>query len=174
MKVAPGLKTPPPLYNDGQWLERDSSWVVDSSGVWVDDKGRAYDAAKALDGEKGTYWNAQAKGQRQYNYNNWYFVLDLIKSHTLTRIAVNNYGDTTHDMAAFTLQKSQAGSPYSWVDVVSVDNVTGGTRQRQEFGGFQGTARYWRFVVTRTHSGYQPWLPELDFYGISRGVERCD
>ncbi|KAI8494032.1 hypothetical protein Bbelb_283790 [Branchiostoma belcheri] len=151
-----------------QWLERDSSWVVDSSGVWVDDKGRAYDAAKALDGEKGTYWNAQAKGQGQYNYNNWYFVLDLITSHTLTRIAVKNYGDTTHDIAAFTLQKSQAGSPYSWVDVVSVDNVTGGTRQRQEFGGFQGTARYWRFVVTRTHSGWQPWLPELNFYGILR------
>ncbi|XP_066299007.1 uncharacterized protein [Branchiostoma lanceolatum] len=63
-------------------------------------------------------------------------------------------------------------SPYNWEDVVSVDNVQGGTDRRQEFGGFQGTARYWRFLVTRTHSGTQPWLTELNFKGISATI-RC-
>ncbi|XP_078667235.1 uncharacterized protein LOC144909057 [Branchiostoma floridae x Branchiostoma belcheri] len=103
------------------------------------------------------------------NYNNWYIVLDIAAPLNLTRIAVNCNGDTNHDIAAFKLQSSQVGSPYSWEDVVSVDNVQGGTDQRQEFGGFQGTARYWRFVVTRTHGGWQPYLTELNLYSISPG-----
>ncbi|XP_019621165.1 PREDICTED: IgGFc-binding protein-like [Branchiostoma belcheri] len=148
----------------GIWLRRDSSWVVDSTGTpWVDN-GVTYDAAKALDGDTGTYWNVIDTGQ---NYNNWYIVLDIAAPQTLTRVAVNSHGDTTHDIAAFKLQSSQVGSPYSWEDVVSVDNVQGGTDQRQEFGGFQGTARYWRFVVTRTHGGWQPYLTELNLYSIS-------
>ncbi|KAI8508770.1 hypothetical protein Bbelb_138690 [Branchiostoma belcheri] len=156
----------------GQWLEQDSSWAVDSAGTpWVDENGGTYDAAKALDGDIGTYWNPQGK---ELYHNNWYIALDLMASYTLTRIAVNNFGDTTHDTAAFTLQKSQVGSPYTWEDVVSVDNVIAGTRQRQEFGGFRGTARYWRFVITRTYSGNQPWLPELDFYGFSRVISHDD
>eukprot|EP00058_Branchiostoma_floridae_P002780 XP_002588268.1 hypothetical protein BRAFLDRAFT_86716 [Branchiostoma floridae] len=146
----------------GVWLERDPSWVVDSAGTpWVNN-GVTYDAAKALDGDTGTYWNPGGMGQ---NYNNWYIVLDLTAPHTITRVAVNNIGDTAHDTAVFTLQKSQVGSPYSWEDVVTVTTVQGGTDQRQEFGGFQGTARYWRFLITETHSGWQPWLTELDFYG---------
>ncbi|XP_078683129.1 uncharacterized protein LOC144917204 isoform X3 [Branchiostoma floridae x Branchiostoma belcheri] len=149
---------------NGIWLQRDSSWVVDSTGTpWVDN-GVTYDVAKALDGNTSTYWNVIDTGQ---NHNNWYIVLDIAAPQTLTRIAVNSYGDTTHDIAAFKLQSSQVGSPYSWEDVVSVDNVQGGTDQRQEFGGFQGTARYWRFVVTRTHEGWQPYLTELNLYSIS-------
>ncbi|KAI8485169.1 hypothetical protein Bbelb_370940 [Branchiostoma belcheri] len=142
----------------GGWLTRDSSWVVSSAGTpWVNN-GVTYDAAKALDGDSATYWNPQ--GTDRYS-NNWYIILDLTAPHTLTRIALNNYGDTTHDIAAIRLQKSLSASPYNWEDVKSVGNVRGGTSQRQEFGGFQGTARYWRFVVTQTHSGYQPWLTEL-------------
>ncbi|XP_066263233.1 uncharacterized protein [Branchiostoma lanceolatum] len=147
----------------GLWLARQSSWVVDSSGTpWVNN-GVTYDAAKALDGNTGTYWNPQS----DQNFNNWYIVLDFAWSQTLTRIAVTNYGDTVHDVAAFTLQKSQIGSPYDWEDVVSVTNVQGGTDQRQEFGRFQETARYWRFLITRTHTGWQPWLTELNLYGFS-------
>ncbi|XP_078682392.1 polycystin-1-like protein 2 [Branchiostoma floridae x Branchiostoma belcheri] len=148
----------------GIWLRRDSSWVVDSTGTPFVDNGVTYDAAKALDGNTSTYWNVIDTGQ---NHSNWYIVLDIAAPQNLTRIAVNSYGDTTHDIAAFTLQKSQVGSPYSWEDVVSVDNVQGGTDQRQEFSGFQGTARYWRFVVTRTHEGWQPYLTELNLYSIS-------
>ncbi|XP_019617394.1 PREDICTED: uncharacterized protein LOC109464761 [Branchiostoma belcheri] len=149
---------------EGAWLRRDSSWVVDATGTpWVID-GVTHDAAKALDGNTGTYWNVKNSEQ---NYTNFYIVLDIAAPQTLTRIAVNCNGDTNHDIAAFKLQISQVGSPYSWEDVVSVDNVTGGTDQRQEFGGFQGTARYWRFVVTRTHGGWQPYLTELNLYSIS-------
>ncbi|XP_066275306.1 uncharacterized protein [Branchiostoma lanceolatum] len=101
-----------------------------------------------------------------WNYNNWHMILHLRAPKTLTRIAVNNYGDTHHDVAAFRLQKSQGRWPYSWEDVASVDTVQGGTDQRQEFGGFQGTARYWKFVITRTHSGWQPWLRELSLHRI--------
>ncbi|CAH1267495.1 CSMD3 [Branchiostoma lanceolatum] len=148
----------------GVRLPRDPSWIVDSTGTpWVDN-GVTYNAAKALDGDIGTYWNVIDTPQ---NHNNWYIVLDFTGPQTLTRIAVNSYGDTTHDIAAFKLQKSQSESPYNWEDAVSVDNVQGGTNQSQEFGGFQGTARYWRFVVTRTHEGWQPYLTELNFYGIS-------
>ncbi|XP_078670967.1 uncharacterized protein LOC144911067 isoform X2 [Branchiostoma floridae x Branchiostoma belcheri] len=149
----------------GQWLTRNSSWVVDSAGTtFVDGNGVIHDAAKALDGNIWTYWNPQ--DERLY-YNNWYIVLDLKTTHTLTRIALNNVGDTTHDIANFTLQ--MLGCLHNWEDVLTVTNVTAGTRQRQEFDGFQETARYWRFVITHSHSSYQPWLRELDFYGISQG-----
>ncbi|KAI8490983.1 hypothetical protein Bbelb_314020 [Branchiostoma belcheri] len=150
----------------GAWLRRNSSWVVNSTGTpWVNN-GVTYDAAKALDGDTGTNWNVIDTWR---NYNNWYIVLDIAAPKTLTRVAVNSYGDTRHDIAAFKLQSSQVGSPYSWEDVVSVDNVQGGTPIRQEFRGFQETARYWRFVVTRTHGGWQPYLTELNLYSISPG-----
>ncbi|KAI8489552.1 hypothetical protein Bbelb_327190 [Branchiostoma belcheri] len=150
----------------GVWLMRDPSWVVDSTGTpWVDENELGtYDAAKALDGNTGTYWNPQ--GIERY-HNNWYIALDLATTHTLTRIAVNSFGDTTHDMADFTLQKSQVGGPHIWEDVATVTGVKNGTDERQEFGGFLETARYWRFVVTRTNSGHQPWLRELNLYGTS-------
>ncbi|KAI8491012.1 hypothetical protein Bbelb_314310 [Branchiostoma belcheri] len=151
------------------WLRQDTSWVVNSTGTpWVIN-GVTHDAAKALDGDTNTYWNVMDTWR---NYNNWYIVLDIAAPLNLTRIAVNCNGDTNHDIAAFKLQSSQVGSPYSWEDVVSVDNVQGGTDQRQEFGGFQGTARYWRFVVTRTHGGWQPYLTELNLYSISPDCER--
>ncbi|XP_035697814.1 uncharacterized protein LOC118430887 [Branchiostoma floridae] len=137
------------------WLARDSSWVVDYTGGGV--------AAQALDGDDATFWNPH--GVERY-LNNWYIALDLTAPATLTRIAIDQYGDTRHDIAAFKLQTSQVGSPYDWKDVASFTNVQGGTDGRQEFGGFQGTARYWRFVVTETHKGFQPWLRELNFYGV--------
>ncbi|XP_035685327.1 uncharacterized protein LOC118421930 [Branchiostoma floridae] len=148
----------------GAWLTGKSSWVVDSAGTPYVSNGVTYDATKTLDGNTGTYWNPQGTG---IYYNNWYIVLDLSAPQTLTRIAVNNYGNTVHDIAAFSLQQSQVGSPYTWEDVGSFANVQGGTSRRQEFGEFQGTARFWRFVVTRTHSGHQPRLTELQLYGIS-------
>ncbi|XP_035658069.1 uncharacterized protein LOC118403460 [Branchiostoma floridae] len=148
----------------GVWMVRDPSWVVDSTGTpWAPGNGVTYDAAKALDGDTETFWNPQGV------WANWYIVLDLTASHTITRVAVNNYGDTIHDIADFTMQNSQVESPYNWEDVVTVTTVQGGTSQRQEFGGFQGTARYWRFLVTETHSGWQPWLKELDLYGLLPG-----
>ncbi|KAI8500095.1 hypothetical protein Bbelb_224120 [Branchiostoma belcheri] len=153
-----------PVCGIRKWLTRHSSWVVSSAGTPHVDNGVTYDAAKVLDGDSATYWNPRGMGR---NYNNWYIILDLTAPQTVTRIAVTNFGDTIHDIAAFRLQNSLSASPYTWEDVKVVGNVQGGTSQRQEFGGFQGTARYWRFVVTRTHSGWQPWLSELDFYGTS-------
>ncbi|XP_078577686.1 uncharacterized protein LOC144862773 [Branchiostoma floridae x Branchiostoma japonicum] len=151
------------------WLARDPSWAVDSAGTpYVGGNGVVYDAAKTLDGDTATYWNPGGTGQ---NYNDWWIVLDLAAAHTLSSVGITNAGDTNHDVAQFTLQKSGIGSPYNWEDVVSVTNVQGGTNQRQEFGGFEGTARYWRFLITRTHSGWQPWLRELDLFGIEAGCQ---
>ncbi|CAH1271112.1 PKD1L3 [Branchiostoma lanceolatum] len=128
----------------GAWLAGKSLWVVNSTGnLWVNN-GVTHDAAKVFDGNTATYWNPTGMGQ---NFNNWYIVLDLSAPQTLTLIAVNNYGDTVHDIASFTLLQSPSGSPYNWEDVVSVTNVQGGTDQRQEFGGFQATARFWKFVA---------------------------
>ncbi|CAH1271105.1 PKD1L3 [Branchiostoma lanceolatum] len=155
----------------GAWLAGNPSWVANSTGnLWVSN-GVTYDAAKVFDGNTRTYWNPTGMGQY---FNNWYIVLDLSAPQTLTRIAVNNYGDTIHDIASFTLLQSPSWSPYNWEDVVSVTNVQGGTDQRQEFGGFQATARFWKFVVTRTHSGYQPYLRELNLHGISSSEHSFD
>ncbi|XP_066264290.1 uncharacterized protein [Branchiostoma lanceolatum] len=151
---------------------QDPSWVVDSSGTpWVTG-GVTYDAGKTLDGDTGTFWNPL--GTAQYSSQN--MVLNLRLPYSLTQVALNNYGDVVHDVSAFTLQKSQVGIPYVWEDVLSVPNVQAGTSQRQEFDGFQETAQHWRFVVTQTASGWQPYLRELDFYGIPdpSGVENID
>ncbi|XP_035682731.1 uncharacterized protein LOC118420132 [Branchiostoma floridae] len=151
-----------------RWLKRDSSWVVESAGTPRVYNRVTYDAAKVLDGNTGTYWNPMTHTGRYFN--NWYIILDLAAPHTLTRIAINNRGDNDHDVAAFKLQKSQGNSPYNWEDVRSVSNVRKGTTQRQEFGGFRETAEYWRFVITRTHAGYQPYLKELNFQGFQAGA----
>ncbi|XP_078585929.1 uncharacterized protein LOC144867737 [Branchiostoma floridae x Branchiostoma japonicum] len=152
---------------DYRWLKRDSSWVVESAGTpWVNNR-VTYDATKALDGNTETYWNPTLAGRY---FNNWYIILDLAAPHTLIRIAINNRGDDDHDIAAFKLQKSQGNSPYNWEDVASFTNVMKGTTQRQSFGGFRDTAEYWRFVVTRTHAGYQPYLRELNFQGFQAGT----
>ncbi|XP_019622324.1 PREDICTED: LOW QUALITY PROTEIN: uncharacterized protein LOC109468522 [Branchiostoma belcheri] len=158
----PAVSKAPSTGSSPAWLRRDPSWVVDSAGTPWQNGGVTYDAAKALDGNMNTYWNPQKLRRR---FNNWYIVLDLKAPYTLSKIGINNFGDTAHDVKAFKLQKSQSGSPYNWEDVKSVGNVQKATRERQEFGGFQGTARYWRFVITRTYRGWQPWLRELNLYG---------
>ncbi|XP_019641283.1 PREDICTED: uncharacterized protein LOC109482870 isoform X1 [Branchiostoma belcheri] len=149
------------------WLRGSSTWVEGFSGTSYAANGVTYDPAKALDGNTATNWNPVGKDRY---YNDWYIVLDLEAAHKLTRIAVNNYGDTEHDVTAFTLQKSLSGSPYNWEDVVAVTDARVGTNQRQEFDGFEGTARYWKFTVKRTSSGWQPWLRDVNFYGISTEV----
>ncbi|XP_078589031.1 uncharacterized protein LOC144869531 isoform X2 [Branchiostoma floridae x Branchiostoma japonicum] len=145
-----------------EWLARDSSWVVDSSGTpWVSN-GVTHDAAKALDGVAGTYWNPVGTDRHSARH----IVLDLKEPHTLSRIALNNFGNTVHDIKAFKLQKSTLWSPFHWEDVVSVTDVEVGTDRRQEFGGFKATARYWRFLITETSEGWQPRLRELNLLGV--------
>ncbi|XP_066268834.1 uncharacterized protein [Branchiostoma lanceolatum] len=140
----------------GAWLKSDSSWVVGASGSGY----TTHPPDKAFDGWSGTFWNARSDSAKRY-----WIVLDLKVPHTLKRIAVNNFGDTAHDIAAFKLQKSEVGSPYNWEDVTTVTDVkAGGGDRRQEFGGFKGTARYWKFLVTKTH-GYQPWLRQVSLFG---------
>ena len=146
----------------------------------IRDKGIRFIASKALDGNTKTYWLAQP------NRNNLYIVIDLRAPHTLNRIAINNFGDlrappTLNRIAinnfgdikrgieAFRLQKSQVGSPYNWKDVMPVTYVQIGTDRRQEFGGFQETARYWRLLVIPVNSRFQPALRELNFYGFPSG-----
>ncbi|CAH1266208.1 Hypp3320 [Branchiostoma lanceolatum] len=107
---------------------QDASWILDStSGTPFGTN----NAAKVLDNNNGTYWNLSGA---THNYNNWSIVLDLTGPHTLTGVAVNNYGDIVHDITAFKLQRSRVGRPYNWEDVISVTNVKVETEQRQEFG----------------------------------------
>jgi len=132
------------------------SWVVSYSGTTG--------PGNALDGDTYSYWNPS--GVPQY-YNQWNFVLDLTARYTLSRVAISHIGDTTHDIKDFSLQKSLTGDPaYVWEDVTTVTDVEAGTDARQEYGGFRATARYWRLLISRTWSGYQPWVREVELYGV--------
>ncbi|XP_066290427.1 apolipoprotein(a)-like [Branchiostoma lanceolatum] len=146
----------------GEWLARDQSWAVGSSGTTYSLGGLTFDAGKVLDGDTDTFWNPD--GLERY-YNNWYVVLDLRVPYSLFRIGIANFGDAVHDIKSFTLQKSASGDPYSWQSVTSADDIVAGTNERQERGGFAATARYWRLIISRTHTGWQPWLLELELYG---------
>eukprot|EP00058_Branchiostoma_floridae_P028526 XP_002614017.1 hypothetical protein BRAFLDRAFT_67399 [Branchiostoma floridae] len=149
----------------GQWLERKSSWLWHYAGLIV----RNVEAKKVFDGDTETYWEPTLLEPT--------IMMDLRSPHTLTRVAVNNFGDTCHDIAAFKLQKNKPSRKhflnlFNWVDVVSVTDVKAGTKHRQEFGGFQETEQNWRFLVTKTHSCGNtqtnlPRLTELNFYTIS-------
>ncbi|XP_078687757.1 uncharacterized protein LOC144919944 [Branchiostoma floridae x Branchiostoma belcheri] len=145
-----------------EWLVRDQSWAVGSSGTPYSFGDITLDAGKMLDGDTDTYWNPY--GLERY-YNNWHVVLDLRVPYSLSSVGIINYGDDIHDIKAFTLQKSTSGEPYNWVNVTSEDDILAGTDQWQERGGFQATARYWRLLITQTHTGWQPWLLELGLYG---------
>ncbi|XP_035682444.1 cubilin homolog [Branchiostoma floridae] len=144
------------------WLPSRGSWIVDQTQTYDNNR-----ANRLFDVNDATYWNPVGPYITAPRYHNrWFFAMDLTVPHTLTRIRFKNYGDTTHDIRVFKLQMSQVGSPYDWDDVKSVTDVQAGTTAFQEFGSFQGTARYWKFLVTRTHEGYQPWAREVDFYGF--------
>eukprot|EP00058_Branchiostoma_floridae_P028519 XP_002614010.1 hypothetical protein BRAFLDRAFT_67406 [Branchiostoma floridae] len=149
----------------GQWLVRKSSWIWVSAGAPFVINGVSYDAGKVLDGDTETYW--EPAFTRLKVPKKWYIEMDLRTRRTLTRIAVNNYGDIWHDIAAFKLQKSHAWNSSNWEDVVIITDVKARTDHRQDFGCFQGTARYWKFLITRTHWGSWPRLRELNLYAIS-------
>ncbi|XP_078676619.1 uncharacterized protein LOC144913667 isoform X2 [Branchiostoma floridae x Branchiostoma belcheri] len=153
-----------------EWLTQDASWILDATGT---SPFRLDNAANALDGNNETYWNLSGA---TYGYNNWSIVLDLTEAHTITGIALNNYGDIVHDIAAFKLQRSRIGHPYNWEDVLFVNHVQVDTEERQEFGDFKKTARYWRFMVTDTLTDTQPWLRELNLrgYALDNKLEKRD
>ncbi|XP_078688578.1 polycystin family receptor for egg jelly-like isoform X2 [Branchiostoma floridae x Branchiostoma belcheri] len=153
-----------PIVTSDSWIPSSSSWVVDSAGT---PSGVVSDAGKALDGNSGTFWNPEELAQ---NYNNWYITLDLGASYSLSKIKFQNYGDTTHDVSAFALQKSSSSTPYVWGNVVSNSGVATGHNSFQEYAFTATSARYWKFIVTRTPNGYQPYLKELQFYGSGVAV----
>ncbi|CAH1272632.1 TNR [Branchiostoma lanceolatum] len=147
--------------------KRLSSWssveVVGSSGSsWADDV--AYGAGRTEDGNPLSHWRPMGSDR---DFNNWYVIYDIGNSSTVTKISLTNYGDTVHDVSAFRLQTSSNCGQYGWTDVMTVDDVEAGTRQAQEFGGFAASARYWRLIVTGTHSGWPPFLVEAGFPELS-------
>ncbi|CAL4065511.1 unnamed protein product [Meganyctiphanes norvegica] len=101
------------------------------------------------------YWNPNPKP--------WFVVFDLGKSHAVTSFQATNFGDTTHDMTAFKLESSE--DLESWTQVKTVDNVKTGTSGAQIFK-LSGTGRFWRFTVTATAEGFQPFLKRVAFFGF--------
>eukprot|EP00058_Branchiostoma_floridae_P012163 XP_002597651.1 hypothetical protein BRAFLDRAFT_77451 [Branchiostoma floridae] len=138
------------------WLKRDS-WVVYCKGKLL----AVCDATKALDGDTETYWEFLTPNSK---LSILYIIFDLTVPHTLSHIAINIFGHKKVDIAGFMLKKSQVGSPYKWEDVLPQTNVQRGTDKRQEFGGFQETARYWKIVVLPARLGRSA-IRELNLYG---------
>ncbi|CAH1268877.1 PLG [Branchiostoma lanceolatum] len=156
-----------PIAKSDSWLTSSSSWATESSGTPHTSGNYVSDAGKALDGDSNTYWNPTGLPR---NYDAWYFNLDFGGSVTLSKVKFQNHGDYGHDIAAFRL-KTSPSDPYSWTTVVSNDGVSARHSSFQEFAFTATSSRYWRFVVRRTHNGYQPWLRELQFYGSGAPID---
>ncbi|XP_078702536.1 uncharacterized protein LOC144928204 isoform X2 [Branchiostoma floridae x Branchiostoma belcheri] len=153
------------------WLVSDPSWAVLASGTPGLIDNRTFDARKTLDGDVTTHWDPAGS---RYD-NDWYIVLDLKSIHDISKIALTNYGDTTHDVTEFSLQASVTSSPYEWRDVLQVSDVQAGTNRSQVFGEFSVTSRYFKFTVTATQQGWQPWLREIRFFGAkTAGEGNCE
>ncbi|XP_066263629.1 uncharacterized protein [Branchiostoma lanceolatum] len=153
------------------WLQSDPSWAMLASGTPHVIDGVTFDAGKALDGDVTTHWNPT---DERY-FNDWYIILDLKSIHDISKIALTNFGDTKHDVTEFTLQASLTSSPYEWRDVVAISDVQAGTNRSQVFGEFTVTSRYFKFTVTATQQGWQPWLREIRFFGVkTAGEGNCE
>ncbi|XP_019646417.1 PREDICTED: uncharacterized protein LOC109486943 [Branchiostoma belcheri] len=152
-----------------RWLISSPEWAIDSAGTpWVHG-GVTYDAAKTLDMNLQTFWNPQGLAK---DFNQWHIIFNFGMAYTISRFSINNYGDTSHDIKAFKLQTSATAGPgYNWVDVLVVTDAAAGTHETQRFRGFAATSQYWRLYITATHTGWQPWLKEVGFYGMIAG--RC-
>ncbi|XP_035694513.1 uncharacterized protein LOC118428529, partial [Branchiostoma floridae] len=148
------------------WLQCSPSWAIDASGTPYVHNGVTYGPGQVLDGNPNTYWNPQ---QTSRNFNRWYIIFNFGKRYRLWGFRLSHYGDTTHDIKKFQLQWSAGNNPYDWKDALTVDEATAGTNNNQYFYGFGGTGQYWRLYITRTHSGYQPLLKEIGFYGMEAG-----
>ncbi|XP_078700024.1 uncharacterized protein LOC144926863 [Branchiostoma floridae x Branchiostoma belcheri] len=131
--------------------------VIGSSGTPM---APMYDAARTLDGDPETYWYP---ARLEQHFNHWYIVYDIGESHELSRIGLNNYGDTVHDVKEFTLQVSDSCDQPDWKDVLTVTDVAAGSNATQEFTGFMETSRYWRVLITETHTGWPPFLVGIEF-----------
>eukprot|EP00058_Branchiostoma_floridae_P010020 XP_002595508.1 hypothetical protein BRAFLDRAFT_69086 [Branchiostoma floridae] len=149
------------------WLQCSPSWAIDASGTPYVRNGVTYGPGQVLDGDSNTYWNPQGTSR---NFNRWYIIFNFGKRYRLWGFRLSNYGDTTHDIKKFQLQWSAGNNPYDWKDALTVDEATAGTNNDQYFYGFGGTGQYWRLYITRTHSGYQPNLKEIGFYGMEAGA----
>ncbi|XP_035674688.1 uncharacterized protein LOC118414621 [Branchiostoma floridae] len=152
---------------DYRWLDMKTVRVVGQSGYPHASGGVTYGAEKTVDGNVGTWWNAQ--GTNRW-HNNWYIAYDLGAPFTVTKVALINFGDSAHDVKKFQMLKSERKMPWSWSFAMSAINVRDSTDALQEFGGFRETAQYWLFIVKETHSGYQPWLKEVQFHGFTTVV----
>ncbi|KAI8496093.1 hypothetical protein Bbelb_259340 [Branchiostoma belcheri] len=140
------------------WVYSSQDWAIDATTtVWPDTNG----PDKVLDYVKDTFWKPSGTGP-------WYIIFDLLTPHTLSNIAIRNYGDVTHDITAFTFQTSASNDPYNWTDVVAFEESS--SLLPDDFpivGGFAATSRYWRLFITATDpDNSPPWLRDVELYGI--------
>ncbi|CAL4130444.1 unnamed protein product, partial [Meganyctiphanes norvegica] len=112
-----------------------------------------------------TYWNPQGLPT---GYSNYFIVFDFKSLHLVTKLHIINFGDNEHDVTAFKLESSCDGG--NWTDVARFFSQPG-TRTKQKFGRFVSMNRYWRFTITDTVHGQQPWLVEVGFYGARMGFD---
>ncbi|KAI8504399.1 hypothetical protein Bbelb_175170 [Branchiostoma belcheri] len=146
------------------WIEKDTSWAIESTGHPHVTARMTYDAGKVLDGRVNTLWNPGGMGRY---HNNWYIIFDFKQFYQISTVRIRNYGDWTHDVTRFVFQASYKTDPsYDWMDVVRGELEDTRNNLQQEFGGFSATARFWRLLIKETGNGYQPWLCEVDFFGF--------
>lgn len=90
----------------------------------------------------------------------WWVTFDLGAATAIDGFGLWNSGKGSWDVAQFSLQTAAAaGGP--WANV-SNSTKTSQTKdgELQVFEGFEATARFWRWWITKT-AGNQPWVKEV-------------
>ncbi|CAL4065140.1 unnamed protein product, partial [Meganyctiphanes norvegica] len=138
------------------WIQIDgNSGILESSGITESGYG-----PEMLLTTDDNCWNPQDLPR---NFNNWYLLLDLKSSYTVTSIAIRNFGDTRHDITKFKLESST--NKCNWIIAGKTFVAESSTNKYQHFGYFHGRGRYWKFTVLTTTDGWQPWLVYLGLVG---------
>ncbi|KAI8497393.1 hypothetical protein Bbelb_246990, partial [Branchiostoma belcheri] len=145
------------------WLIRSLDWVIDASASFSGNG-----PENVLDNIPSTYWNPQTPGP-------YFIVFDFKTLHSLSKIGITNWPDTTHDVREFKFQRSvnyydHDAATVNWEDVVTVTTVQAGISAQQEFGGFSATARFWKLLITHTHATFQPYIREVNFFGAKGAI----
>eukprot|EP00058_Branchiostoma_floridae_P015737 XP_002601225.1 hypothetical protein BRAFLDRAFT_95004 [Branchiostoma floridae] len=136
------------------------SWIAVNESMLLHASGGSMESARqALDNNAATYWSPEDLQEGVA-----FIVIDLQRLWNVSQVMVRSVGNGNNDVTSLTVQVSDIGHPFHWVDMLESNQGQLYNSGPQMFGGFSGVGRYWK-IGLQTLLGLPPYLTELGFYG---------
>ena len=145
------------------WITPSPTWYEDMECLPRDGVNYPHDGAKAFDRDRDTQFRPTGCSR---GYNRWTMDWDMGDYYALTRLKLVPEADGAHDTKAFQLHHHDGAR---WVSIGEFEVPQPETRE-SVFTFDAVTARRWRINVTKTFTGYEPWLKEIGLFGQKSGA----